>query len=62
MPVSKLTSFCAGVIIAFVLCAGRKLLGFSELIEIDLVLTLGIEVDLVFVCGPKIVPSSGGND
>ena len=42
---SKLTSF---------LCAGRKLLGFSLLIEIDLVLSVGIEVDLDFVCGPKI--------
>ena len=43
---SKLISF---------LCAGRKLLGFSVLVEIYLVLSVGVGADVVFVCGPKII-------
>ena len=42
------------------LCAGRKILGFNVWIEIDLVLSVVIENDLVFVCGPKII--WGSND
>ena len=49
---SKLTSF---------LCAGLKLLGFSVLIEIDLVLSLGIDVNLVFVWGLKIIRFERGD-
>ena len=33
--------------------ASRKSLGFSVSIEIDLVLSVRIEIYLVFVCGPK---------
>ena len=35
-------------------CAGRKVLGFNLWIEIDLILSVGVEIDLVFVCGPRV--------
>ena len=37
-----------------VLCTGRKLLGFNLWIEFDLLFSVGIGIDLVFVCGPKM--------
>ena len=37
-----------------VLCAGRKLLSFNTWIEIGLVFRVGIEIELVFVCGAKM--------
>ena len=42
---SKLTWF---------LCGGSKLVLFSMENEIDLALVRRVEVDLVFVCGPKM--------
>ena len=50
---SNLACFCAGVKIDFDLKTGWKLIVFNLQIEISLVLSVGIEIDLVFAWGQK---------
>ena len=37
-----------------VLCTGRKLVGFNLWVEIDLIFSMGIDIALFFVYGPKL--------
>ena len=37
-----------------VLIAGRKIVFYNIRIEIGLIFSVGIEIDLVFVCGPMM--------